>query len=200
MKKKFLITILILAVLTISACGGEATPEINVEDLAATAAAEAWLAVTQTAAAMPSPTIELPTFTPQPTNTLAPIELVPTQPLPTQAAAVAPAATAACDQIPTEKPVGYLVNVEFFNQSEGSANFAFGMNTPNDKGECFTYTFIIGKGDSLQAKVLGGCYWGYAWIEGAESSVAKSGDVLICVQDANFPYKIKITKETVGLK
>lgn len=200
MKQKFLITISILAILALSACGGgETAPEISSEDIAATAVAQAWAVITQTAAAMPTATPIPPTFTPQPTNTAAPtLALLPTLP-PAPQAAVA-TATPECITIPEAKPKGALINAEFYNESQGTANLSFGMNTANDKGECYTYTFVIGKGDVVNTTVLAGCYWGYAWISGEENSVARSGDKILCLTDANIVYKVVITKERVDFK
>lgn len=200
MKQKYLLTIpLILTLFALSACGGEATPEISPDDLAATAVAEAWISVTQTAAAMPTNTPVPPTFTPQPTNTAAPtLELLPTLPPATIAVAASP--TPECNQIPALEPKGALTMVEFTNSSQGSANLAFGMNSPNDKGECYTYSFAIGRGDVQTTKVLAGCYWGYAWISGSDQSVAKSGDKILCVTDPNLIYHVVITTERVDFK
>lgn len=200
MKQKFLIIISILAILALSACGGDATPTLSVDDIANTAVAEAWLVMTQTQAALPTSTFTPvpPTATIQPTNTTAPIEILPTLPLPTVAVVATP--TSECNQIPQPEPKGTLVNVEFFNESGGSANFSFGMNTSNDKGECYTYTYTLGNNDIFPTKVLAGCYWGYAWISGAEPSVARSGDRILCLTDANTIYKVLITSERVDFK
>lgn len=200
MKKKFLMIISSLAILALSACGGgEATPQISAEDLAFTAVAEAWLAVTQTAAAAPTSTPVPPTFTLQPISTAAPtLALLPTLPPATVAVAVTP--TSECNQIPQPEPKGDLVGVEFYNQSNASVNFAFGMNTPNDKGECYTYSFTLGNGDMSSTKVLAGCYWGWAWIGGSEGSIAKSGDKILCLTDVNAIYKVVITEERVDFK
>lgn len=199
MKQKFLITISFLAILALSACGGaEAAPEISAEDLAATSVAEAWLVITQTAAAMPTNTPIPPTFTPQPTSTPAPtLALLPTQSIP---AAVVATATLECNQIPQPEPLGNMVSVEFYNESGGRADLAFGMMSPNDKGECYTYSFSFGNSDPSSNRVLAGCYWGYAWISGAQSSVARSGDKIMCMTDANIVYKVVITSERVDFK
>lgn len=202
MKQKFLITISILAILALSACGGaEATPEISAEDIAATSVAQAWLVITQTAAAMPSPTPIPPTFTPQPTTaTIAPtLGLLPTQASAAPAGVVA-TATPECNQIPAPEPLGNKTTVEFYNESEGSVNLAFGMMSPNDKGECYTYSFALGTGSTSSNKVLTGCYWGYAWISGSEASVARSGDKVMCLTDTAVIYKVVITKERVDFK
>ena len=199
MKQKFLITISILAILVLSACGGTetATPEISAEDIAATTVAQAWLVVTQTAAAMPSPTPIPPTVAPQPTNTIAPtLAFLPTQPV-----AVVASPTAACEEIPQPEPKGTLVNVEFYSEAQASANVSFGMNSANDKGECYAYSFSIGSGDTFSTKVLAGCYYGWAWIgSGSDASVAKTGDKLLCLTDTTVIYKVLITKERVDFK
>jgi len=199
MKQKFLITISILAILALSACGGDATPEISPEDLASTAVAEAWLIITQTALAVPTSTPEPPTFPPQPevaTPTLAVLNTIPPAPV-----EIVATPTSECNQIPALEPKGTLVNVEFYNDSGGTANLAFGMNNPNDKGECYTYSFNPPNGKTpLSTKVLAGCYWGYAWITGAETSVARSGDVIMCLTDPNVVYKVLVTKEQVNFK
>lgn len=204
MKQKFLITISILAIFILSACGGgEATPEISAEDIAATAVAQAWLVMTQTAAAVPTATPEPPTATLQPINTLPPaaiptLGILPTLPPATVAVAVSP--TPECNQIPQPEPKGALTTVEFYNQSGGSVNLAFGMISPNDKGECYTYSFTLSNGDVAPTKVLAGCYWGWAWINGSDTSVAKSGDKVLCVTDTAAIYKVLITSERVDFK
>lgn len=198
MKQKFLILISILAILALSACGAEVAPGISAEDLAATSVAEAWLVITQTAAAMPTDTPIPPTFTPQPTDPPAPtLALLPTQPLP---AAVVATPTPECNQIPQPEPLGNMVTVEFYNESGGNANLAFGMMSPNDKGECYTYSFTYGGGTSAPTKVLAGCYWGWAWITGSENSIARSGEKVMCMTDAGIIYKVVITKERVDFK
>lgn len=196
MKQKFLLAISIITILVLSACGS-AEPALSAEDISNTAVAEAWLVVTQTQAAMPTSTPIPPTLTPEPTATLAPTLALPT--LPPATIAVAATATPECNQAPTTDTKGTQVSVEFKNESEGQVNLAFGMNNPNDKGECFTYSFGVGRGDIYTAKVLTGCYWGYAWITGSEPSVARTGGDILCLTDPNATYRITITKETIRI-
>lgn len=196
MHKKIKPHIFLLLTVILAACG-PSTPELSAEDISNTAVAEAWLVVTQTQAAMPTSTPVLPTSTPEPTATLAPTLALPT--LPPATIAVAATATPECNQAPTTDTKGAQVNVEIKNESEGQVNLAFGMNNPNDKGECFTYSFGIGRGDIYTAKVLTGCYWGYAWISGSEPSVARTGGDILCLTDPNATYRITITKETIKI-
>lgn len=204
MKQKFLLTILILLAVAISACGGgaETTPTLSADALAQTAVAQAWLVITQTAAAMPSATPIPPTNTPEPTFTPPPtLALLPTlTPAPLGAISTPTSSTDPCNQIPVAEPKGALVTVEIENISKGSANLAFGMMTPNDKAECFTYSFQLGRGDMTSTKVLAGCYWGYAWITGEDTSVAKSGDKVMCMTDTAVVYHVNVADETVQFK
>ncbi len=187
----------LLMMFLISACG-LTEPAIRTEDIENTAVAAAWIAITQTQAALPSPTPVSPTSTAEPTPTFLPtITPLPTLP-PTVAVAATP--TAQCNQIPVSDPKGMLVTVEFTNESQGSANLAFGMLSPNEFGECFTYSYVLGRRDVISTKVVAGCYWGYAWITGSETSVARSGDALLCVTNPSLIYHVRITKETVSFK
>ena len=197
MKKNFLNIVSILIVITLAACSS-AEPTMSAEDLANTAVADAWIAITQTQAALPTVTPIPPTNTPEPTLTLPPT----LPPLPTLAptTVVAGPTTDVCNQIPVEGPAGPTTTVEFKNQSQGQVNLSFGMNTPNEFGECFTYSFSLGMGDVVTAKVLTGCYWGFAWITAAEPSNARSGDTLLCLPDSLPTYHVLITKETITLQ
>lgn len=201
MKRKLLLVLSVLLISILTACSSaDAIPTLSAEDLASTAVAEAWLVITQTAAAMPSATPVPPTFTPQPTATAAStLALLPIQSSAAPAGVVA-TATPECNQIPALEPKGALVTVEFYNESGGRADLAFGMMAPNDKKECYTYSFSFGNNDPSSNKVLAGCYWGYAWISGGETSVARSGDKIMCMTDANIIYKVVITKERVDFK
>lgn len=198
MKQKFLVTISILIILIISACGGSETPTLSAEDQAKTAVAEAWIFITQTQAALPTSTPIPPTSTPAPTFTF-----LPTIPI---LATIPPLATAAptqdeCNQVPPIEPQGAQVNIDFTNESNGQVNLSLGMNSPNDKKECVTYSFSLGSGRGIvDARILAGCYWGYGWITGDEPSTASTGDTLLCMTDTIGTYHILITKERIEFK
>lgn len=198
MKKKYPPVILNIIVIALAACGS-AEPTLSAEDLAGTAVAEAWIAITQTAAAQPTATPIPPTNTPEPTPTLYPT-LPPLPTLPPPPASVPTADV--CGKVPTDfvSLKGTLATVEIVNRSQGQINLSFGMNSPNEYGECITYSFTLNVGNRVSTKVLNGCYWGYAWIDGPEDSVARTGDVLLCMPDSLPTYHVIITKETFELK
>lgn len=198
MKRNYLFTLFILVMLVISACGGSEAPTLSPQDQASTAVAEAWLFITQTQAALPTSTPLPPTLTPEPTFTFAPtLPILATIP----AAVTAVPTQDVCNQVPPLKPQGVQVNVDFTNLSQGQVNLSLGMNSPNDKKECVTYSFSLGAGRGIvEARILAGCYWGYAWITGNEPSVARTGGILLCMTDTSGVYHIVITKETINFK
>jgi len=197
MNKKYLIILMIIITTITTACGGSSEPAMSAEAIAQTAQAEAWLAITQTQEALPTATIQ-PTSTPEPTITLLPtLPLLPTLSQETPVS-VGPTEDP-CNQVPPIEPQGTTTRVEIKNEAQGPANLAFGMNSPNDKKECVTYSFEIGVGRVEAQKVLTGCYWGYAWITGSEVSNARTGGELLCLTDPNLVYHVRITKETISL-
>lgn len=198
MKQKFLIAISILIILSLSACGS-AEPTLSPQDLASTAMAEAWLVITQTQAALPTSTPIPPTNTPEPTLPPPPtIPILPT--LPPATVAVAPTQSE-CNQVPPIEPQGAQVRIEIKNESNGSVNLSLGMNSPNDKKECVTYSFALANNNNpVAANVLAGCYWGWGWVDGNEDSIARSGSQLMCMDNQSVIYKILVTKERVEFR
>ncbi len=192
MKRKVLTIISILIIATISACGPAPEPTLPAVDVQNTAVADAWTAVALTQAAMPTATetlIPTATITPtlQPTFTAVPTLVPPT----------AAATESVCNQPPPIKPLGVEVKVKFVNKSGGNVNLSFGMNSPNDKGECITYSYTLGVFDEPVVNVLSGCYWAYAWVDGKEPSTAQTID-LLCITDPAKQPAVWITKEVIS--
>ncbi|MFN8414540.1 MAG: hypothetical protein U0Z26_19330 [Anaerolineales bacterium] len=197
MKRKVLIFTSILIVILVSACGPAPEPTLAAGDIANTAVANAWIALTATQAAIPTATATfpptatftpLPTFTPIPIPTLAPATAVPTQ------------GEDPCNLPPPTKPKGTLVKVKFVNKSGGTLNLSFGMLQPNSLGECGTYGYSLGVFDEPVVTVLAGCYWAYAWVTQLNSnkpSTAKNASAL-CVTDPAKEPDIWITSELIA--
>ncbi len=197
MKRKVLITISMLIILTLTACGGgpAPTPTLDLTAVQNDALTQAWVVVTMTQAALPTNTATPipPSPTPFPTfsalPTLAPV--VATAVPPTNPADV-------CNQVPPQKPLGAVVPVQFVNKSGGQVNLSFGMNTPNDQGECVTYSFSLGTTQTLQATVLAGCYWGYGWVSKNPPTTSRTPS-LICLNDPSKVPPVWVEAEVMYL-
>jgi hypothetical protein len=90
-----------------------------------------------------------------------------------------------------------MVNIQLRNASGGSVTLSLGMNNANDKGECGTYGFTLGKFDSPVVKVLSGCYWAYGWVTGDTPSTTQTASAL-CLTDTSKTVVVTIGPETVG--
>ena len=197
MNKKYLTILTLLTITILSACGPAPAPTLSAADIQSTAVVDAWIAITQTQAAIPTATatpIPTATFTPLPTFTPISISTLPPVVIPTETAA----ADDPCNQPPPTEPKGVKVKVKFVNKSGGHVDLSFGMNSPNALKECGTYSFSLGQYVEPTVTVLAGCYLGYAWITGDTPSVAKTGSTILCVTDPNVERSIWITAETIG--
>jgi hypothetical protein len=137
----------------------------------------------------PIPPTATITNTPAPTFTF----------VPTFAPVTPTSTTSPCNQPPFANTKGVLVPVKFVNKSGGQVNLSFGMNSPNDFGECITYSYTLGAFDTPSVKVLTGCYWAYAWIEGSKPSTAQSVE-LLCLNDPGLEPDIVIGTEIIAFK
>ena len=187
-----------IVILGIGACGPAPEPTPGILDIQDTAVALAHTSVAMTKAAVPTATpipTQIPTLAipPTPFPTLLPV----TSPTSAIAAVPTPTQTNPCNEPPPTDPVGTTVRVRFVNKAKGLASLSFGMLQENDEGECGTYSFTIGANTSPEVTVLAGCYWGFAWISGTDTSTAKSF-ANICLTDPNQVRGITITKETIG--
>lgn len=203
MKKKILAVASAL-IFVLTACGAPSTPQLGVLDMQNTALAASWTQIAMTQAAMPSPTPIPPTFTPEPTSTIAALTFPTADPL---LQPVAPAFPAVPQGSPTPdctlplipgSEKGTRTQVKFVNESKGSVNLSFGMYTANELGECGTYTFSFGSFESPVVSVLTGCYWAYAWVTGNKPSTAKSTNA-ICISAPNPVIGITVTSEWIGI-
>jgi len=191
MIKKFLYLICILVILTLAACGPGPAPTLSADDVRNTAVADAWIAMTLTQAAIPTATVT-PSLTPAPTLTPFPT-LPPISPTALQALTT----TDPCNQPPPIQPNGALSRVKFINKTGGNVNLSFGMNTPNDWGECVTYTFVLGIYGEVIETVLAGCYWAFGWVTASEPSTAQSID-LLCLANSNKAPAVWISSEVIA--
>ncbi len=195
MKKKILHVASGLIFVILAACGPASAPTLSVADIQSTGVALAWTGIAMTHAALPTATPVPPTATLLSTATTFPtlISEIPTLSLPAGSSTPDP-----CNSPPPYQPKGTQVQVHFINKSGGSVNLSFGMNKPNDLGECGTYSFSFGEFGAPAVKVLAGCYWGYAWISGKKPSTARSTDSM-CFTDASQYYEVTIGNEVISV-
>jgi hypothetical protein len=203
MKKKYLTILSILTILVISACGGPTPiPTLSVADLQGTAVANAWIAITQTQATIPTatqtpiPPTSTATLEPLPTVALLLIptlELLPVATLPDTSTATDP-----CNAPAPVKPKGTTVTIKLINKSGGSvAPLSLGMMKENSLKECGIYTFSLGQYDEPVAKILAGCYWGFGYVNGDKPSTPQTSDAL-CVTDTTKTTSIWVTKDLIS--
>ena len=179
---------------SLAACRADAPPTLTAADIAATAMEIAWTQVALTEAARPSATPLPPTLTPAVTPTLFPTLAVLLSPVPPGTPTLD-----LCSQPAPSEPLGKTTHVTFVNKSGGQVNLAFGMESPNDKGECGTYSFSLSVYERPTASVLTGCYWAYGWITKNPPSTAESIKSL-CLTDAGTAYTVEIGTEVIDLK
>jgi hypothetical protein len=198
MNKKSLTILLILIMSLVSACGPAPEPTLSADDLANTAVANAWTMLTLTQAAIPTATATFPptaTFTPQPTFTFPP-------PLPTLEVlspnATATSSTNPCYDPPPAEPKGKMVQIKLVNNSKGLVDLSLGMENPNDKGECATYYFPLGRYDQQVVSVFAACYWGYAYVKDPDSNAKTAAP--LCLFDTTKTVPISIGAEVIALQ
>ncbi len=198
MNRRFPSILTILLVAMLAACGPEPEPTLTNADLASTAAADAWIAVTQTLAAIPTNTATLipptptflPTFTPFPT--LPPIQA-------TSGSTVGGVPTNnPCYDPPPPEPKGTMVNIKLVNHSQGLVDLNLGMENPNTQGECATYFFRLGRYDQPVVSVLAACYWGYAYITDPTSNAQTAAP--LCLFNTKKTVAVAIGTEVIGLQ
>jgi hypothetical protein len=194
MKNKILSGLSVCLLIILSACGPAAAPTLSLGDVEGTAFSIGYTSIALTQAAIPTATATATATVIPPTATFLPPPAAPTQALSLPTAI--PAANA-CEGVPPLEPKGDIAQVRFVNKSKGQVNLSFGMYQANSLGECGIYTFSFSAYDTPTVKVMAGCYWGYAWIDGKNPSVAKSTNP-ICVE-AGETLSVTVGAEWIGL-
>ena len=182
--------------MTLAACGPEPAPELNVTDIQNTALAVALTNIVMTQSAMPTNTSVPPT--PIPVTTVPTLATLPTSALATSIVAPPTNSTPTpdCYQPPPEKLLGTTVQIRFVNESGGPVDLSMGMYAPNDRGECFTFAFFVGRNTSEDVTVLAGCYWIAGYQNGPEPSTPRVN--YICLDAISGRYVLAINTNTIG--
>jgi hypothetical protein len=204
MKRKFLLTVSLIAGMALAACGPKPAPDLNATDVQNTAVANAMTGIAMTQAVLPTNTA-IPTNSPIPTLQVVTMAALPTSALPTAALGtpiVAPvnnanaSPTPDCYQPPPAKLLGTKVQIRLVNKSDGPVNLSMGMYEPNEQGECFTFAFSVGHKSSEEITVLSGCYWIAGYQNGPKPSTPRVD--YICLTDADETRGLTINNNTIG--
>lgn len=155
------ISLILLISFLVSACGAQATPTIDPNDVQATALAAAFTVVAQTQAAIPTntpiPPTDTPTATPQPTET--PVVLF-TETLLATFTATAQVSSGGdpCNAPLKSNPAGHPTKIKLANKTKAPITASLYLNiTPF--GECGFRGYNIGGNDALTITDLPtGCY------------------------------------------
>lgn len=184
-----------LLLVLLAGCGPAPAPTLAVADIQGTAFALASTGIAMTKAALPTATPLPPTATQSPSVTPFPsaFSLIPTLGLPGGSPTDNP-----CNLPAPFRPKGSQVAVIFKNETRGRVHLSFGMNAPNDLGECGTYDFYLGPFGTPTERVLTGCYWGYAAVEAAKSTKARNISDM-CLTDGGHTYEVTIGTEVISL-
>ena len=157
----------LIAMLIVSACGGQATPAVNPADLQSTAVMSALTLLAETQAALPTATPPSPTVVP--TNTL--MSFVTLTSMPTLDVTFTP--------LPTENPYagdpcvnqrlpdtlkGQTIKIRIDNPTDGTINLTVYLQSGNPQGVCGYRGYTLAAGDSLViTDLVEGCYSLWAW-------------------------------------
>ncbi len=176
MKHARKLTLLLVAAILLTACGGqEAPPTLSVADVQGTAVAAAFTIVAETQAAIPTntpiPPTETPTQTPLPTNT--------PEPLPTLAATLtntpASGTGSYCDTRVLGAPAGKNTVIKIDNKTKYSVQVSLYLNE-TAQNECGYRGYNLGKNGSVTiSDLVYGCYNLWAWSTDPKKSFNVAG-------------------------
>lgn len=182
MKQFVFSSLMIVLVLTISACGAPAVPTVSSADVQHTAEAAAFTMVAQTQAAIPTatplPPTEIPTQTPAFTDT--PIAL-PTQGSPVATIASGNAANGAatvdpCSNRVLSAPQGKPTTIRIVNTTNVAISVSMYLNETAGHGACGWRQYNLSKhNDIVITDLVQGCYNLWAWSDVAGHKFNSSG-------------------------
>lgn len=187
MKQIAFSSLMIVLVLTISACGAQPVPTVNAADVQHTAEAAAFTMVAQTQAAIPTATPLPPTETPTPTPAITDTPV----PLPTLAGASSPVPTVAsgngnaangaatvdpCSNRVLSAPKGKSTVIQIKNTTKVAITVSMYLNETAGQGACGWRTYKLSKNnDVVITDLVQGCYNLWAWSDDPKGKFNSSG-------------------------
>ena len=161
---------IVLVIMVISACGGQASPTVNPADVQSTAIAAAFTIVAETQAAIPTATPLPPTDTPTPT-------LLPTDtPLASPTLQASPTTdTSGVDPCSTRvlgTPKGRATRIRIVNTVKAPVTVSLYLNETDDHNECGYRSYSLGSnGEVVITDLVQGCYNLWAWNDNKKTPV-----------------------------
>jgi hypothetical protein len=187
-----------LAIL-LAACAPQGTPTLSSADVAGTAVAEAWIRVTQTAAAIPTAT---PTEPPSPTPLPPPATFTPLAP-PTLDIALLPSPTSTSSGDECWKPLvvssnAKMTRLRLQNETKGPVILTIYLHkTPF--GDCGYTGYNIGKGERVFIDYPQGCYDFSAFLNDPKNpGKSFGGGAGTCANNSDL-WVVKIGKDIINL-
>ena len=198
MRRKFLPGVFLVIIMTLAACGPKSEPTLSVTDMQNTAVAVALTSLGMTQSALPTDTPVPPT--PIPLTAVATLVTLPTSALATPIVAQPTNSNASptpdCYQPAPAELLGTTVDIRFINESDGPVDLSMGMYAPNDRGECFTFAFFVGRNTAEDVTVLAGCYWIAGYQNGPNPSTPRTD--YICLDTSIEGRGLTISNNTIG--
>lgn len=189
MKQIVFSSLMIVLVLSISACGAQPVPTVNPADVQHTAEAAAFTMVAQTQAAIPTatplPPTETPTQTPAITDTPVPLPTLAgaSSPVPTIAsnnsgnAANGAATVDPCaNRVLAANPKGKPTVIRIVNMTKATINVSIYLEETAGAGECGYRGYTLSKlNDVVITDLVQGCYTLWAWSQDGQKVHVNAG-------------------------
>ena len=202
MKFFWILTLVLMITLIISACGAQATPTVNAIDIQGTVAAAASTMIAETQAAIPTATPPPPTATftdtPAPTNT----------PLPLPSSEVTftpvPNGNSGSGDPCINKPLpatlqGETVRIRINNSTEVALSLTVYLNQTGPEGECGYRSYTLAPGQFVLINdLVEGCYTLWAWNPDPDSYFIVTNGTSCLDNSNNWVFDISTRSITLG--
>ena len=169
MKRLSILTVIVVATLIVSACGGEpAAPTMNAADVQNTAVAAAFTMIAETQAAIPTdtplPPTEPPTQTPLPTDTAIPLPTLNVTLTSTTAPVSNNTGGDPCATRVLAPKKGRTTIIRVVNDTNVTVRVSMYLNETASHGECGYRGFDLTKNNDIVFEdLVQGCYNLWAW-------------------------------------
>lgn len=198
------LTLVLIIVLALSACGAEATPTLNPVDFQSTVAAAAYTNVAQTLAAIPTATPVTPTATAPATSTPEATTTLPAMPTLGATFTALPAATSNAQDpcITTVMPAvleGEKIKMRIDNPTKAAIMVSVNLQQARPQGQCGYRSYSLEpQGSLVISDLVVGCYSIWAWNPDPDDYFMVTNGTS-CLNTSNS-WTFDITKNGISLR